>query len=39
MGGKHSERKEIETPGDVYGSGAHGQKTIMARHSIVSCVA
>ena len=30
MGGKHSERKEIPTPGDVYGSGAHGQPTIMA---------
>jgi hypothetical protein len=30
MQGKHSERKEIETPGDVYGSGAHGMKTMMA---------
>jgi hypothetical protein len=30
MGGKHSERKEIKTPDDVYGSGAHGMKTMMA---------
>eukprot|EP01046_Picozoa_sp_COSAG06_P004689 COSAG06_NODE_200_length_20386_cov_35.829547_5_plen_749_part_00 len=30
MQGKHAERKEIPTPGDVYGSGAHGMKTIMA---------
>ena len=30
MQGKHAERKEIPTPGDVYGSGAHGMKTMMA---------
>jgi hypothetical protein len=30
MGGKHSERKEIPTPGDVYGGGAHGMKTMWA---------
>jgi hypothetical protein len=30
MGGKHSERKEIPTPGDHYASGAHGQERINA---------
>jgi hypothetical protein len=30
MGGKHSERKEIATPADHYGSGAHGQAFINA---------
>ena len=30
MGGKHSEYKEIQTPEDAYGSGAHGQETMMA---------
>jgi hypothetical protein len=30
MAGKHSERKEIPVPGDVYGSGAHGMKTMIA---------
>ena len=34
MGGKHSEYKEVKTAdylnGDVYGSGAHGQETMMA---------
>ena len=30
MGGKHSERKEIDIPGDVYGSG-----TLVARADTV----
>jgi hypothetical protein len=30
MAGKHSERREIPTPKDVYGSGAHGMETVWA---------
>ena len=30
MAGKHSERKKVPTPDDVYGSGAHGMETMIA---------